>query len=279
MPRLSSASPRCLLLLRCKPMSSGWIKLHRKLLDKGYYKNSQYVHLWVHLLLLANHKEHEFMHDGKIFLIKEGQLLTGRKQLVNATGIPATTIERILNMLESEHQIGQQKTSKYRIITILNWKDHQERTPERTSGGHLADTYKNEKNEKKNTYSLPIEEHQEVEEGARPKRDKVATPTVQEVLDIWNAYPNWRATGKSALPRNPSAIQNLLSPAKLTSDLKASIIRKRSKYSLEEIETAIKAYATEIANRSKDSKGFYLHRFTAYEFFTYKTTFERYVTR
>lgn len=89
------------------------------------------------------------MTNGQIIHIKEGQFLTGRKQLSVGTGIPETTVERILNLLESEQQIGQQKTTKYRLITIVNWKEYQERTPERTASGQPADTNKNDKNEKK----------------------------------------------------------------------------------------------------------------------------------
>ena len=112
-------------LTKNNKMDTGWIKLHRKIVDKGYYRNSKYVHLWVHLLLLANHKSKEFMWNGQIILIKGGQMITGRKELAKATGISETSIERILECLESEHQIEQQKTTKYRLITIVNWENHQ----------------------------------------------------------------------------------------------------------------------------------------------------------
>jgi hypothetical protein len=109
-------------------------------MNKGYYKKSQYVHLWVHLLLKANHEPKEFMWNNQIILIKEGQLITGRKELNKETGISETTIERILEMLENEHQIGQQKTTKYRLITILNWKEYQKTDStsdnKRTTSGH-----------------------------------------------------------------------------------------------------------------------------------------------
>lgn len=164
-------------------MDSGWIKLHRKLLEKGYYRNSQYVHLWVHLLLLANHKPHEYMHDGKILILKEGQLITGRKALSEATGISQTTIERILDLFESEHQIGQQKTSKYRVITVLNWKDHQERTGERTSGGHLADTYKNVRmKEDVSEAELRVESFTPGKEEEPRARPKAKYPHAKEVF-------------------------------------------------------------------------------------------------
>lgn len=137
-------------------MHHGWIKIHRKLKEKGFYQNSQYFHLWVHLLLSANHAAAEYMTNGHIIHIKEGQFLTGRELLSKETGIPASTIERILKMLENEQQIEQQKTSKYRLITIVNWKEYQttDNTSDskRTANGQRVDTNKNnkkEENEKK----------------------------------------------------------------------------------------------------------------------------------
>lgn len=139
-------------------MHNGWIKLHRKLLEKGFYKKSTYVHLWVHLLLSANHAPNEFMWNGSIILVKEGQLITGRDQLSKVTGIHRSSIERILKMLEIEHQIEQQKTTKYRLITIVNWDSYQkiDSTPsnKRATSEQQASTNKNDKkikNEKKDT--------------------------------------------------------------------------------------------------------------------------------
>lgn len=134
-------------------MNNGWIKIHRKLKDKGYYKKSAYVHLWVHLLLEANHKESEFMWNGKMIIIKEGQFLTGRKKLSEDTGIPEGTVERILKMLESEQQINQEKTTKHRIITINNWSEYQseqQMNNKRTTNEQQVDTNKNDKNIKNN---------------------------------------------------------------------------------------------------------------------------------
>src|SRR4030095_1255729 len=121
-------------------MMNGWIKLHRKLIEKGYYKKSHYVHLWIHLILKANHKQKEFMWNNKIILIKEGQLLTSRGQLSEETGISQTSIERILNMLENELQISQQTTTKFRIITIINWKTYQISETREQQNGQQADS-------------------------------------------------------------------------------------------------------------------------------------------
>lgn len=132
---------------------NGWIKLHRKLIEKGYYKKSQYVHLWIHLLISANHRKKEFMWNKQIIIIKEGQMITGRKQLSKATGITQGTIENILETLENEHQILQQKTNRYRLITIVNWNTYQkiDSTSDNkvTTESQQSDTNKNDKNDKK----------------------------------------------------------------------------------------------------------------------------------
>jgi len=136
-------------------MNAGWIMLHRKLLDNAIARRPAYCHLWVHLLLRANHKETSFIWNGRTQTLRPGQLLTGRKQLSSATGIPETTIERILDFLEGEHQIERQSTTKFRIISIVNWHLYQnpcegghQPDNKRTTDGHQTDTYKNEKNEK-----------------------------------------------------------------------------------------------------------------------------------
>ena len=139
-------------------MFMGWIKVHRKLKDKGWYKNSNKVHLWIELLLRAAHEKREFMFNGENIELNPGQLITGRKSLAESTGIKESTVERILTFFEkTEHQIEQQKSNRNRLITILTWSEYQstehlngqQADNKRTTGGQQADTNKNKKNLKK----------------------------------------------------------------------------------------------------------------------------------
>ena len=133
-------------------------------------KKPNYLALWVVLLLKANHEDNRIIWNGKDTLIKAGSFITGRKTLNEDTGIPETSIERILDYLESGHQIGQQKNNKYRLITILKWDIYQNRTTKRTSSGHLADTNKNEKNEKKYTLKSKIQEEPRIDVSGKLKQ-------------------------------------------------------------------------------------------------------------
>ena len=106
----------------------GWIKLHRKIAEKSFYKkDSESVHLWIHLLICANRSEREEQLGGKKIICNPGQFTTGRKQLSKDTGISESKIERLLNKFEKiEQQITQQKTNINRLISICNWLDYQQ---------------------------------------------------------------------------------------------------------------------------------------------------------
>lgn len=106
-------------------MEHGWIKLHRKLLSNPISDKPTWSWLWVVLLLKANHAPTKFIWNGRNITVNEGQFITGRKELSKVSGIHESSVQRILEYLEIEHQIEQQKTTKYRLITILNWKDYQ----------------------------------------------------------------------------------------------------------------------------------------------------------
>ncbi len=140
--------------------SHGWIKLYRCLLDDAVCQKSAYFHLWVTLLLMAAHKDREFIFNNQIQKLQPGQLVTGRKKLSKLTGIPESSVDRILKCLESGRKIEQKVLKKYRIISIVKWDSFQAQTNHeptseptmdqtRSDTGPIADTYKNVKNEKK----------------------------------------------------------------------------------------------------------------------------------
>ena len=126
----------------------GWIKIHRKLRDKGWYRQSNKIHLWIELLLRASHNEREFMFNGENIKLEPGQLIAGRKSLAEATGISESCIERTLTFFEkTEQQIEQQKTNRNRLITILSWHEYQSTEQQteqqadnkRTTSGHIQE--------------------------------------------------------------------------------------------------------------------------------------------
>ena len=163
-------------------MDNGYIKLFRSLMEKGYYTDSQFVHLWVHLLMKASYYEKEFLFNDKIHNLKPGQFITGRHILVKETGINRSKLERILKCFESEHQIEQQTTNKFRVISIVNWEryqssEHQDEQPvssQQAASEQPVSTIKKVKKVKKVFIAPTIEQViaycQERNKGVNPER-------------------------------------------------------------------------------------------------------------
>lgn len=103
----------------------GWVRIHRKIIDVPWFNKSEYVHLWLYLLLKANHKDQEIFIGNEKILVKRGQLLTSRHKLSEVVHIQENKIYRILKCFENEHQIEQHKTRKYTVISILNYDVYQ----------------------------------------------------------------------------------------------------------------------------------------------------------
>src|SRR5688572_3306463 len=72
---------------RAKLILKGWVCLHRKILEHPRWKDDAWPRLWLTLLLLATHTEHETKFGDDVITLKPGQLVTGREQLAEITGL------------------------------------------------------------------------------------------------------------------------------------------------------------------------------------------------
>ncbi len=140
--------------------NKGWIKLHRSTLDNPVVmKSAAHFAVWCLLLLLANNSPNLAIFNGKKIELQPGQLITGRKDLCNRlnNGFSESKVERILNDLENEQQIEQQKTPNGRLITLINWgkfqkvnnKPNNDRTTSEQRPNNDRTLNKNIKNNKK----------------------------------------------------------------------------------------------------------------------------------
>lgn len=144
-----------------KRSTNGYIFIHRKIAD-WYGSNSPHrLALWVHLLCKATHKPLRKLFNGKPITIKEGEMISGRKELASITGISESYVEKILTEFEKEKQIKQVKDSKGRLISILNWDSHQGvrtavRTTVRTTERQQKDTNNTHNTHNKYIYSRVV---------------------------------------------------------------------------------------------------------------------------
>ncbi|MDK5837781.1 DNA replication protein [Serratia nevei] len=102
-------------------MSRLSVAIHCKL-----YKDSQAVHLWLHLILKANYSPAVVKTDVGEMMVGRGQLITGRPTLVSETFIPDNKVKSLLRSFESKGMLKIEAMGrKFSLITILKYDDFQ----------------------------------------------------------------------------------------------------------------------------------------------------------
>lgn len=130
---------------------SGWIKIHRKITEWEWYSDANTMRLFIHLLIIANHKDTNW----RGVLVPAGAVLTGRVKLAESLGISQQEVRTSLEHLKATNEITIKSTKKYSIISITNWinyqQDNQQINQQSTNNqptiNHIQEC-KNEKNEK-----------------------------------------------------------------------------------------------------------------------------------
>ena len=108
-------------------METGWIKLHRKILENPVIcKDCETFAIWIYLLVNATHKEIPAIFKGKKITLKEGELITGTISISKKLKINKDKVQRTLKCFELDEQINQQTSNQNRLISILNWHKYQE---------------------------------------------------------------------------------------------------------------------------------------------------------
>jgi len=190
---------------------SGWIKIHRSILDWEWYEDTNTFRLFIHLILKANHKDKNY--KGK--LIKRGCLVTGRDLLSVETGLSVRQIRTCLERLKSTNEIAIKTGSKGTEIQIVKYEEYQlatsETTNKRPTNDQQTTTNKNVKKEKNEKNTIPtLEEFIAYGIENKPKADK------EQLRLKYNAWlengwctnrkgvnseiKNWKSTLSNTLP-------------------------------------------------------------------------------
>lgn len=138
---------------------TGHIKLDRKILSWEWYNDANTFRVFVHLLLMATHK------DGRYrgYEVKRGEVVTGRLKLASTLGLSENEVRRSLDKLKSTGEITSRITNRFSIVTIckydvyqsikndINQQNNQQSAQQRTNSEPTANqpltTFNNVKND------------------------------------------------------------------------------------------------------------------------------------
>jgi hypothetical protein len=154
----------------------GWIKLYRKFSEWEWFNISEMVHLFIYLLLNANHEEGTW----RGIIIKRGQILTGLNTLNEKTGISIRSLRTCLDRLQKTKEIDRQTTNKYSLITICNYESYQGNGITTDKQPDKQPTSNRQATDKQPTTNKNNKEEKELKNEKNNKR--FSPPSVDEVI-------------------------------------------------------------------------------------------------
>ena len=106
---------------------SGWIKLHRDILEHKIFKSKPIGkgEAWIRLILMASYKDSDFFVNDVYFSAKRGQILVSQRTISDEFGWSQNKLKRFLNWLKSERMIDYETNTRLTIITICNYSKYQ----------------------------------------------------------------------------------------------------------------------------------------------------------
>jgi hypothetical protein len=199
---------------------SGWIKLHRQLMDNPLYFSEPFsrTQAWIDLLLLANHKENYFFKRGIKVNVSIGQVGYDMDSLGKRWQWSRGKVERFILHLEKEGNIVRQKNNVSTLISIVKYSEYQSDSkakdkPNDKPNGHQTanqtDTNKNENNNKneKNEKEILFEQFWNLYDN---KQDRVKSekkfmsldlPVIEKIINVVPLYTNITTTDKVNNPK------------------------------------------------------------------------------
>jgi hypothetical protein len=127
---------------------SGWIKIHRQIIDWEWFTDTTTFRVFLQLLLKANHKEKKY----RGMVLKVGTIITSRDILAFETSLSVQQVRTALDKLKSTNEITIKTSSQGTIIEVVNYAKYQlvtsEVTNKQPTSNQQVTTNKNDKKEK-----------------------------------------------------------------------------------------------------------------------------------
>lgn len=160
----------------------GYIKLHRQILHWEWYTDINTKTLFLHCLLMANHKSNTW----RGMEIKTGTFASSLRKLSVETGLTVSQIRTSLSKLESTQEIAQETHTSFTIIKVLNYGVYQY-----TENDTIAQETHETSQSSSTPNRTPVSNKQEYKENKNDKN--------KDNKDIYGEFENVEMTEKEYL--------------------------------------------------------------------------------
>lgn len=109
-------------------INDGWIKIHRKITEHWIWKNSQYVHAWMTILMTVNYETKRNVIQGEVIDCGRGQSLLSLQNWTRLFG-NNWTIQKtrtFFDLLKADEMINTEGLHKTTRLTVCKYDDYQD---------------------------------------------------------------------------------------------------------------------------------------------------------
>ena len=100
---------------------SGWIKLHRALIDWEWYTDHNTCRLFIHCLLRANHDSKKW----RGYTINRGEFISSFERLGDECGLSRQQVRTSINKLKSTRDITNKSRAQHTVFIVNNYDSYQ----------------------------------------------------------------------------------------------------------------------------------------------------------
>lgn len=123
---------------------SGWIKVHRRILNSVFYKSllGKQRDVIITILLMADHEEKEWIYKGKKYKTLPGQVFSSLQGIANMCGKDCTreTVRTTITHAEQYGFLTKETHKTHTLITIENWETYQDIHTRETQNNPIINT-------------------------------------------------------------------------------------------------------------------------------------------
>jgi len=155
----------------------GFVKIYRSFLDWEWYDDINTTRLFIHCILKAYYEDTKYR--GIIF--KRGSFSFGRKLLAKEVGLSEQQLRTSLSKLKSTNEITIKSTSKFSVISIVNYDLYQKNNQQNNQQDNQRVTNEQPTN---NQQITTIKEIKNIRNKELKENNIFRPPTILEIKDF-----------------------------------------------------------------------------------------------
>ncbi len=102
--------------------NNGYIALHRKFMDWEWYTDTNTKVVFIHLILIANHNDHNW----RGITVKRGQTVATVNRIASEVGLTVQNVRTAIRHLEKTGELTKEVTNGLTVLNVVNYAKYQD---------------------------------------------------------------------------------------------------------------------------------------------------------